>query len=159
MWFYREAKRAPGAAPATALPAAPSPSQTRRADLRPAARTILRSRPRDPDAWLLMALLVDCRFEMEDGTHAEKLSWLDAERLLAEANESAEPLRLYNRFSREFGDGYATKAGIPESHATALREILAALRAFPGVKSVTPRETPASSVGEVTPHAPDLAAR
>lgn len=146
MWFYREAKRSPSAAPKVVVPKpAAKPGQ---ADLRPAARALLAGRPKDPDAWLLMALLVDSKVEMADGTGTGGLSWLDAERVLAEANGSDEPLRLYNRFSREFGDGYTAKKDIPESHAKTLREMLAALQAFPGVKSVTPRDMHRSMIWE-----------
>ncbi len=150
MWFYRDSKRSPAAAPKLVLPkpAATGPQ----ADLRPAVRAILAGRAKDPDPWLLMALLVDSRVEMDDGSKLDGLSWLDAERLLAEANTdangTAEPLRLYNRFSREFGDGYTLKSDLPETHTTALREILAALKASPGVKSVDPREMRKSMIWE-----------
>ena len=48
-----------------------------------------RGRPKDPDAWLVMSLLVDTRIEFEDGTVSEGMTWLDAERAIAQGFDRA----------------------------------------------------------------------
>src|SRR5262245_29508115 len=123
VWWYRDPKRSPAAParPATALspaaaalrvPAAAAPP----ADLAQAVAHAFAGRSKDPDAWLLMSLLVDSRVEMADGSVSDGMTWLDAERLLAVALGNGQPLRLYNRFAREFGDGYSLRNDVPKDH-------------------------------------------
>jgi hypothetical protein len=106
----------------------------------------LAGRPRDPDAWLAMSLLVDSRIVLDDGSASDGMSWLDAERTLGAALAGDGPLRLYNRFAREFGDGYSAREDLPEEHRAAIRAMSAALARAPGVKSVGPRTPRAAAV-------------
>lgn len=116
-----------------------APAGPARADLTGVIRPLLASRRKDPDYFLLLSLLVDSRIEMEDGSVHDGISWLDGERLLGECAPTADPLRLYNRFSREFGDGYSQKSEIPEEHARILEELRQAILASPGVRGAESR--------------------
>lgn len=111
-----------------------------KADLRPVLRPILAARQKDPDYYLVLSLVVDSRIEMEDGSVHDGISWLDGERLLGECAPTPDPLRLYNRFSREFGDGYSQKTDIPEEHGRILEEIRQAILASPGVRGAENRQ-------------------
>ena len=99
---------------------------------------LLRGRPRDPDLLLAMSVLVDSRVELADGRILEGTTWAEAEQLLEQATGSA-PLRLYNLFSRDYGDGYSSRDDLPEEHALRLDELRSALAAAGGVTSVSPR--------------------
>jgi hypothetical protein len=151
VWWYRDPKRSPAAParPATAptpsagaarAPAVPAP----RADLAQAVAHAFTGRSKDPDAWLLMSLLVDSRVEMTDGAVSDGMTWLDAERLLAVALGNGQPLRLYNRFAREFGDGYSLRDDVPKDHQKRMNRLREAIATAPGVRGVVPR-SPAPS--------------
>jgi hypothetical protein len=137
MWWYRDPKRSPVATKPT--PVRQRPAAPARADLAPHAAHVLEGRPKDPDAWLLMSLLVDSRIELTDGSVSDGMSWLDAERTLATAIGTGDPLRLYNRFSRDFGDGYTARTDLPKPHRDALAALRDALARSPGVVAVRPR--------------------
>jgi hypothetical protein len=115
MWWYRDRKDDEGAEAAT--------PETRLARaLAPAAR----GRPADPDLLMLMAVLVDGRVEMADGTVFDGMSWAEAEKVAAAAAGGG-PHRLYNVFARDYGDGVTARADLtPEQSAaqTAARKAL-----------------------------------
>lgn len=148
MWWYRDTKKSPAAkkpsgrrAPAPA-PAAPRPVEPGQG-LTAAVAHVLAGRPRDPDAWLVMGLLVDSRIEIDGGAVSDGMTWHEAERTVAEALGPADPARLYNRFAREFGDGYTLREDLPEDRARALGALRDALASAPGVKTFalrTPRD-------------------
>lgn len=146
MWWYRDTKTSPAATkpskPKTRPGGAVAPAddgEAARPGLGAVVRSVLDGRPKDPDAWLLMSLLVDSRIELDGGATSDGMSVLDAERTMAEAAPTGEPMRLYNRFVRDFGDGYSARADLPETHRDALVSMREKLSKSTGVKSVGPR--------------------
>lgn len=143
MWWYRDkkdgpkepAKAAPGSRPASASPAA----RGLREDVLAALRHVAAGRSPDPDAWLLMSLLVDGVLETAAGPALEAVPIQDAERYVAAAFGGDPPLRLYNRFTKDFGEGASTRADLPAAHRAALDALRAALSSAPGVRSYRSR--------------------
>ena len=91
--------------------------------------------------WLIaMAILVDSRIELANGEVQDGLSWGHSEALLQSVSEG-EPPRLYNGFSRDYGDGYTARDDLPEDHARILDEVREALKSAEGVVSLGPKTT------------------
>lgn len=140
MWWYRDQNRSPAARPAPRpKPRAPEPALDAGPAVSATAARVLRGRGRDPDAWLLMSLFVDSRIEFDDGSVSDGMTWLDAERAIGASLAAEGPLRLYNRFAKEFGDGYSRRDDVPASHRDALGVLRAELSGAPGVVEVRPR--------------------
>lgn len=154
MWWYRDSKRPAAAGADPAAPRATARPRASSAGPRPAADLIvsaglaanglagavaaaLAGRPRDPDTLLVMSLLVDSRIELADGSTSDGATWFEAEKTISAA--LGEPVRLYNRFARDFGDGYSARPDLAADVRAALDELRAALRAAAGVTSVGPR--------------------
>ena len=141
MWYYNQTKPAQSAAPKPA--SRESLAKPGRPEVNPALAAalggILASRPVDPDAYLLMAILVDSEIKFADGKTVGGLSWSEAERILAANAPSGDPLRLYNRFAREFGDGYTQRDELTADERRALTEIATALVNANGITSVESR--------------------
>lgn len=138
MWWYRDGKRPAAPAKADAPQQRPA-GEPRRTDLSVVVAQVLHEGAKDPDAILLMSLLVDSRIEIADGASSDGMTWSDAERTIATAVGGGEPVRLYNRFAKDFGDGYSTRKDLPPGHRDVLARLRTALAAAPGVKSVAPR--------------------
>lgn len=153
MWWYRDTKTSPAASKparsgsrAVAAPTADDSDSGAAAEtnaVRPGLGSVVRAafdgRSKDPDAWLLMSLLVDSRIELDGGATTDGMSVLEAERAMADADRGGEPMRLYNRFMRDFGDGYSARADLPEAHRDALVSMREKLSKSPGVKAFGPR--------------------
>ena len=130
MWWYRDQSK-PSQPEAEEGPA-PAP-------LMRALKEALKGRSARPGPLLAMSLLIDSRIELEDGTVVEGPSWFDAERCIEAALGASRPLRLYNEFSKDYGDGYSTRDDLSADHERRLGELKDALLADPGVKSIEAR--------------------
>ncbi len=121
MWWYRDQKNddeEDGAAPS-------SPAEIAAAIL----GRVLNGRPKEPDRLTAMALLVGGNITLESGDVIGTLSSTEAEQVIDAA--CGEPQRLYNAYSRSFGEG------VPDSHRACLDELIAAVTAVEGVQSCT----------------------
>ncbi|MCE9636294.1 MAG: hypothetical protein K8T90_11380 [Planctomycetes bacterium] len=145
MWWYRDTKTSPAAtkpAKSRSRPDAAPPVgdvEAGRGGLGSVVRAAFDGRAKDPDAWLLMSLLVDSRLELDGGATYDGMSVLEAERAMGEAAQGGEPMRLYNRFVRDFGDGYSARTDLPEEHRNALISMREKLSKSSGVKAFGPR--------------------
>jgi hypothetical protein len=147
MWWYRDSKPASpgrGRRGGAAKLAAPEPAATCPGGLAGSVALALQGRPRDPDCWVVMALLVDSRIELDEGAVTDGMTWLQAERTIAAALPD-DPPRLYNRFARDFGDGWTRREALTAEERSCLDRARAALAGAPGVKSVGPRTQPAAT--------------
>ena len=138
MWWYRDPKSPPVAVKPEAPERRPA-ADVGRADLSSVVAQVLAGGSRDPDAILVMSLLIDSRIELADGTVSDGMTWLDAERTIATALGGGEPVRLYNRFAKDFGEGFSTRKDVLAVYRDGLARLRAALKSAKGVKSVGPR--------------------
>ena len=132
MWWYRH-RGAEGEADGNDGQAAGADA------LEAALAASLADRPLDPDVLLAMCLLVDSRIELESGAVLDGATPGEAEKMLGGALGDGQPLRLYNRFIGDYGEGYSRREDAPEEHRKTLDEIRGALTAADGISAVEPR--------------------
>ncbi len=139
MWWYKnkgdEKPGSPSAGPADGAPPG-DPHAALAAALGPA----LRGKEPDPHGLLAMSLLVDSRVELTDGGVVESPTWQEAEKIVAAALATPGPVRLYNQFSKAFGDGYTRREDLPEAHRTLLDRLRSSLDGSAAISSVEPVE-------------------
>ena len=87
---------------------------------------------------LAMSLLVDSRIEAADGNVLDGPTWAQAEQLV-QAAVGGPPVRLYNAFSRDYGDGYSGRTDLPEEQRRVLESLRAALSGAPDIVSLSER--------------------
>ncbi len=131
MWWYRDkGKKARDGAPGARSAAPPSPAAL--------LRQALGAAPGPDTALLAMALLVDHRLELVDGTSLGPASMRDAEKAVDEAFGGGSPMRLYNRYVREWGERSTLAPELPAEARAGLERVRLALLAN-GVRALHPR--------------------
>jgi hypothetical protein len=132
MWWYRDTKTSPAASKparsgsrAVAAPTADDSDSGAAADtnaIRSGLGSVVRAafdgRSKDPDAWLLMSLLVDSRIELDGGATTDGMSVLEAERAMADADRGAS--RCASTTSCATSATAVRHAGLREAHRDAL---------------------------------------